>query len=461
VTTGRGDEDAARVGDPTELLRRLIRFDTTNPPGRERACVEWVEGLLSDAGLETRFVARDPGRPNLVARLEGDGRAPPLLLYGHVDVVPAEPDAWRHPPFEGVLEVGWVWGRGALDMKGGVAMILSAVLRAARAARDRGRRPAGDVLVAVLADEEGGGDHGARFLVEEHADLFAGVRWAIGEFGGFPLRLGGATFHPVQVAEKGVCWLEATVRGPGGHGSFPRRGGTMARLGRLLETLDAWEGIHRAGPAVRRMIEGMADSVDPPLDGPLRLLLDPGREKEALAGLGPEAILLEGVLHDTANPTVVRAGSKTNVVPGEARVRIDGRTLPGSGPDELVAALRVALSEAGLGEVELDVIRADAGAPASGEPDLALFPLLADLLREADPEARPVPFVLLGGTDGRFFSRIGIQTYGWLPLVLPADFDFLSTVHGPDERVPVAGLEFGARALRRLLEEYGEEEVGE
>ncbi len=179
---------------PAEMLRRLIQFDTTNPPGREAACVGYINDLLTAAGFETTLLARDPERPNLVARLAGEGNAPPLLLYGHVDVVTTAGQVWQHPPFEGRLVDGYVWGRGALDMKGGVAMLLSAFLRA----RAEGLRPSGDVVLAILCDEEADGDHGARFMVERHAGLFDGVRYAIGEFGGFTMPVGGRTFYPIQ-----------------------------------------------------------------------------------------------------------------------------------------------------------------------------------------------------------------------------------------------------------------------
>jgi acetylornithine deacetylase/succinyl-diaminopimelate desuccinylase-like protein len=425
------------------VCQRLVQFDTTNPPGRERACVEWIERYLEAHGLEPRRIARNRERPNLVARWPGAGRAPPLLLYGHVDVVPVDRDAWRHPPFEGVIRDGWLWGRGTLDMKGGVAMLLAAVARA----RERGVVPEGDILLAVVVDEEAGGDDGARFLTETCPGLFNGVRWAVGEFGGFPLHLGGQRFYPVQVAEKGLCWMEARVKGRGGHGSFPRRGGTMAALARLLEALDRRNPPHRVTPGARRMVEAMAERADPPLDATLEALLDPERMEETARALGPAGTLFQGALQNTANATVVRSGDKTNVVPGEARVKIDGRPLPSVSRDEMLAEIRAAVGR----EVELEVLRHEPGTAAA---DLGLLPLLEGLLREADPHARPFPLVLLGGTDARFFSRLGIQTYGFLPLDLPEDFAFLETIHAPDERVPVDALEFGTEILVRLLERY-------
>ena len=202
------------------MLQQLIRFNTTNPPGNERGCIEWIDGGLRDGGYETKILARDPERPNLLARLKGRDEAPSLLLQGHVDVTPVEGQSWQHPPFEGKNVDGWVWGRGALDMKGGIAMMLAAFLKA----KAEGLTPPGDILLLVLSDEEAGGDYGAKYLVEEYAGLFAGVRYALGEFGGFPLYVGRRRFYPIQVAEKQRCFLRAVVRGPGGHGALPMHG---------------------------------------------------------------------------------------------------------------------------------------------------------------------------------------------------------------------------------------------
>jgi len=220
---------------PAQLLQELIRFDTTNPPGAERACIEHLRRLLVGAGVSCRVLGEDPGRPNLVARLPGRGEAPPLLLQGHVDVVTTAKQAWTHPPFSGELVDGFVWGRGALDMKGGVAMMVSTLLRCAA----EGRPPAGDLVLACLADEEAGGALGAKYLVDHHPELFESVRHGIGEGGGATQHVGGRPFYPIMVAEKRACRLRATVRGPGGHASRSHRGGTMARLAAMLTALDA------------------------------------------------------------------------------------------------------------------------------------------------------------------------------------------------------------------------------
>ena len=423
---------------PAELLQRLIRFDTTNPPGAERECVEWIASLLRAAGIEPTLVARDPDRPTLVARLSGRGSAPAFLMQGHVDVVPAEGE-WSHHPFAGDIAQGYVWGRGALDMKGGVAMMVAAFLRTAIA----GEQPAGDVVLCVLGDEESGGDLGARFVVDEHAELFAGVRYAIGEFGGFSLDLAGRRFYPMMVAEKQLCIVRATLRGPAGHGSLPVRHGAMARLGRLLHALDRRLPVH-VTPVARAMVEDIADALPAPAALPLRGLLRPRVTDLLLDRLGDRVAMFDPLLHNTASATIVRGGQSANVIPGEVSVDIDCRLLPGQTPADVFAELRAVAGA----DLELEVLRHDPGPPAA---DMTFFPVLGGVLKELDDTAHPVPLLLPAVTDARFFARLGIQTYGFLPMQLPADLRFTELVHAEDERIPVAALEFGTTAIHRVL----------
>jgi acetylornithine deacetylase/succinyl-diaminopimelate desuccinylase-like protein len=429
---------------PDELLQQLIRFNTTNPPGNERGCVEWVDELLREGGYETEILAKDPERPNLLARLEGRDDAPSLLLQGHVDVVPVEGQSWQHPPFEGKNVDGWVWGRGALDMKGGVAMMLAAFLRA----KAEGLTPPGDVLLLVLSDEESGGDYGAKYLVEEHAGLFDGVRYALGEFGGFSLYVGRRRFYPIQVAEKQLCFLKAVVRGPGGHGALPMRGGAMAKLARLLKRLDRRRLPVHVTPVARRFIEKMAASSPFPTSTLLRGLLDPRLTDRMLDVLRSKGQVFDPVLHNTVNATIVRGGEKINVIPSEVMVELDGRLLPGYTPADAIAELSRLVGE----DVEFEVIRHD---PCPSEPDMSLFDTLAGILREADPYGIPVPLLFPAITDARFFSRLGIQTYGFLPMKLPAGFNFNRTVHASDERIPAEALTFGADAIYKVLQRFG------
>ena len=425
-----------------ELLRELIRFDTTNPPGNEEACVELVRAQLEDAGCETQTYTSQPGRPNLVSRLAG-GPAPPLLLQGHVDVVTTVGQRWTHPPFDAVLEDGFVWGRGALDMKAGVAMLVHAFLRAKREGVDL----PGDLVLCVLSDEEHGGDHGARFLVEDHPELFEGMRYALGEFGGFTLHAGGRRFYPIQVAEKQICWLKATVRGPGGHGAMINRHGTLARLGKLLTDLDRKRLPVHVTPVVRESIERIAAELPRPQAAVMRSLLKPRMTDGALRMLGAQGSRFEPMLRNTVNATIVRGGAKINVVPSEIELELDGRALPGMSPEQLIAELQEAVGR----DVEVELVRHD---PGPAEPDLGLFETLAGVIRELDPEGIPIPLLQIGVTDGRFFSRAGVQTYGFVPMRLPKDFEFAKLIHAADERIPVDALEFGAEAVWRAIQRF-------
>lgn len=431
---------------PVELLQNLIRFDTTNPPGNEVECIKYVNELLNQAGFQTTLLAKTANRPNLITRLKGQGTAPPLLLYGHVDVVTTANQTWTYPPFEGKISDGWLWGRGALDMKSGIAMMLSAMLRA----RAENLTPAGDIVLALVCDEETVGDNGASFLVEKHAEHFQGIRYALGEFGGFTLYMGKKRFYAIQVAEKQVCWMKARVRGEGGHGSMPVRGGAMAKLARLLTQLDQHPLPVHITPAAREMIETMASALPFVSGYVLRRLLNPRLTNGVLRLLGESGKTLEPLFRHTVAATIVRGSEKTNVIPTEIELEIDGRLLPGYSPEDLMAELRNVIGN----EVELELVLYHR---CPGEPDMGLFDLLSSILRECDPEGVPLPLLLPATTDAKFFSRLGIQTYGFTPMVLPEDFNFTKTIHSADERIPIEALDFGTEAIYKVLQRFGNE----
>jgi len=434
---------------PAEILQQLIRFDTTNPPGNEAECIAYINYLLTEVGFETNILARDPLRSNLVARLAGQGNAPPLLLYGHIDVVTTENQQWQHPPFEGIEADGYIWGRGALDMKGGVAMMLAAFLRA----KAENLHLAGDVILTVVSDEEDGGDYGAKYLVENHADLFKNVRYALGEFGGSTTYIGGRKFYPIMVAEKRGCHVQAIMRGPGGHGSLPLHGGAMARLGKLLLQLDTQRLPVHITPVTRQMVETVATNLPDPINSVLLRLLDPAQTDDILDSLGSYGAFFDPILHNTVNATIVHGGEKSNVIPSKIVLEMDGRILPGYNADDLLAELHQLTSD----DIELDVRPADPvpTEAAVAEPDMGLFDTLSNILREADPGGIPMPYMLPAVTDGRFFSQLGIQTYGFLPMNLSEGFDFSRTIHAADERIPLEAMDFGTNAIYEALQRFG------
>jgi acetylornithine deacetylase/succinyl-diaminopimelate desuccinylase-like protein len=430
--------------DPVALLRALLRFDTSNPPGNERACLEFVASLLRDRGVEPLLVARDPERPNLIARLSGRGDAPPLLLYGHIDVVPARADEWTHPPFAGELVDGEVWGRGALDMKGGVAMVVAAFLRAATEPLE----PAGDLVLALACDEETGSELGARYLVDVHPEQFSGVRYALSEIGGFTEWVGGRPLYPIQVTEKQRCLVRATIRGQGGHPSTVVRNTAAEKLGRLLTVLSKRRLPVHFAPVVREMLDAMAGALPLYQRVALRPLTVPALTDRLLDLFGKDAESLDPLLHNTATPTVIRGGESTNVIPTEITVDLDGRVLPGQTTHDLVLELEALAS----GLAEFEIVREEPAVPA--EPDLTLYPMLAEIIREREPEGTPMATLIPGYTDARHFARLGIQTYGFLPMRLPPDIS-TALIHAPNERVPAQAIEFGAECVFEAIRRYG------
>ena len=437
----------ARSAKPhvADLLQRLVRYDTTNPPGNERECAAYCRDVLTDAGIAAELVGDDPNRVNVVSRLRGRGDAPPLLLYGHLDVVPTAAQPWDVPPFEGRLQDGYIWGRGALDMKGGVAMMMDAFMRAHHENADL----PGDVILALVSDEEAGGNTGAAWLVRECPELFDGVRYAMGEFGGFSKTYRGRKFYMVQVAEKQGCRVQATARGPGGHGSLVHHDTAPTRMAQFLVKLDKKPLPFHVHPVTRMMIEAIGARL-PKLDGAfLQLLLNPRWTGRILRRMGPAGRELEPLFRHTANATIINGGEKANVIPSEVAVNLDCRMLPGYDAEDLLGELQDIAGP----NIELEAVNFQ---PKPWILNLGLFDTLASIISEQDPESVSVPMLMPAGTDGRHFATLGIQTYGWMPLNLPADFDFLKTIHAANERVPVSALEFGAEALYRLLLRFHE-----
>ncbi len=435
-----------QIPDPAALLQALIRFDTSNPPGQERACIEFIRDLVQGVGVEPTLVGADPERPNLVARVKGRGEAPGLLLHGHVDVVGANPAEWVYPPFGGDLVDGEVWGRGALDMKGGVAMMLWAFLGLAAS----GERPPGDVVFAALADEEAGSMLGASHLVERHPSLLDGVRFAIGEGGGFRINIGGVEFFPVHVAEKRGCYIEASIRGRGGHASQAVRDEVMGRLGRTLHALDSRRAPVHMTPLARTMFQAMEAEL-PNDEGAFAAAALAGRvEQDTFDLTGAHAPMFNAIVRNTATPTMVRSGEAYNVAPTEAFVTLDGRLLPGFGAAELQREIQVLVGD----DAEIRAWDAEPEPPA---PDISLLPAVSEAVTAHYPGATPVPFLFPAGTDARFFARLGIQTYGCLPARAPATVTggFFDSIHAPDERVSVDDLRAGAHMVADLLPRLG------
>jgi acetylornithine deacetylase/succinyl-diaminopimelate desuccinylase-like protein len=422
-----------------ELCRALIRFDTTNTgepdtTAGERPAAEWVAERLAEVGIEAQLREPAPGRTSLVARLPGtDPGRGALLVHGHLDVVPADPAEWSVPPFAGELRDGYLWGRGAVDMKDFDAVVLAVVRGWART----GYRPPRDIVLAFTADEEAGGGLGAHILVQRDRELLDGCTEAIGEVGGYSVTLAGdRRLYLLQIAEKGIEWLRLTATGRPGHGSMLHDDNAVTLLAEAVTRVGRHRFPVEITPPVRELLARLAEA--------LEVELDPDDPEPVLAKLGPVARILGATIRNTANPTRLQAGYKENVIPGRASATIDCRSLPGRS-EQLLATVRELVGP-GIG---IEVMQRQPAVATSFDGPLVAAMVAA--LRAEDPGAHPVPYMISGGTDAKAFAKLGIRCFGFSPLRLPADLDFASLFHGVDERVPVEGLRFGVRVLDRFL----------
>ncbi|MGR6964238.1 M20/M25/M40 family metallo-hydrolase [Geodermatophilus sp. URMC 61] len=434
------ETDLSRAqGEVAELLSDLIRIDTTNTgdtaTGKgERTAAEWVAGKLGEVGIPSVIHESERGRASLVARIEGqDGSRPALLVHGHLDVVPADPAEWSVHPFSGEVRDGYVWGRGAVDMKDMDAMTLALVRDWART----GVRPPRDVVLAFVADEEAGGRLGARYLVEEHPDLFEGCTEAISEVGGFSITVrDDLRLYLVQTAEKGLAWMRLTAGGRPGHGSFVHDDNAVTRLCAAVARLGSTRLPTTLTPPMRQFLAAVEDAYG--------IEIDPDEPEQALARLGSISRMIGAALRNTVNPTMLEAGYKANVIPGTASATVDGRFLYGQ-EEEFERQLAGLVGEG----VQREWLVHDQAVETTF--DGPLVGAMVAALEAEDDGARAVPFTMSGGTDAKSFERLGMRCFGFSPLRLPPDLDFASLFHGIDERVPVESLRFGVRVLDRFL----------
>lgn len=429
--------DQQALDEVVRFTSDLIRIDTTNRGGgdcRERPAAEYAAEQLAGAGLEPVLLERTEGRTNVVARVEGsDPSADALLLHGHLDVVPAQADDWSGHPFSGEIRDGVVWGRGAVDMKNMDAMILAVVRQWAR----EGVRPRRDVVVAFTADEEDSARDGSGFLADEHPGLFEGCTEGVSESGAFTFHDGnGRQLYPIAAGERGTGWLKLTARGRAGHGSKVNAENAVTRLAAAVTRIGEHEWPLRPTPTVRAALTELAAlyGIDGGLDD-VDALLDK---------LGPAAKLVEATVRNSANPTMLDAGYKVNVIPGEAVAYVDGRYLPG-GEDEF----RATLDRLTGPDVDWEFHHREVALQAP--VDSPTYARMRAAVEEFAPEGHVVPYCMSGGTDAKQFSRLGITGYGFTPLKLPEGYDYQAMFHGVDERVPVEALHFGVRVLDRFL----------
>ncbi len=425
--------------EAVELCRDLIRFASVNDgTGRgkgEREAAEYVAEKLTDVGLQPEVFESATNRTSVVARFEGEDRTrPALLIHGHLDVVPAEPKQWTYDPFAGEIADGALWGRGAIDMLDMDAMTLAVV-------RDRlrtGRKPARDIVLAFVADEEAGGVFGAQWLVRNQPQLFEGCTEAISEVGGFSLSVNDdLRLYLIETAQKGMAWMRLTANGTAGHGSMISTDNAVTNLCEAVARLGAHEFPVHATKTVRAFLDEIG--------GAFGIELDPDDLAATVAKLGPLARIVGATLRNTANPTMLDAGYKHNVIPGSASAMVDGRFLPGFADD-----WERELDEVLGPDIVREYVQYDIALETEFEG--ALVEAMSRVLTAEDPGARTIPYMLSGGTDAKSFSRLGIRCFGFSPLRLPAGLDFSGMFHGVDERVPLESLRFGVRVLDRFLD---------
>ncbi|RWZ51787.1 M20/M25/M40 family metallo-hydrolase [Labedella phragmitis] len=426
--------------ETVRVARDLIRFDTTNyGEGKakpETEAAEYVAAYLRDLGLEPELIDSEPGRTSVVARVTGsDAAKPALVVHGHLDVVPADPRNWSVDPFAGEIRDGMLWGRGAVDMKNMDAMILTAVGDLLRG----GRRPERDLVLAFFADEENGGVYGSQHIVKTRQELFDGATEAISEVGGYSITLGGKRAYLMQTAEKSLVWIRLRARGVAAHGSRVIEDNAVTKLAVAVAAIGRTEWPIRLTETTSALIGELAGilGVDPETTGP----------DEIAIATGTASGFIRASLRTTSNPTLLDAGYKHNVIPDEATALVDIRTLPGE-EDDVLDTVRSIVGE----DVEIEIVQQDIGleTPFAGP----LIDAAVATLREHDPEASVLPYMLSGGTDNKALSRLGITGYGFAPLRLPEDVDFPAMFHGVDERVPLESLVFGRRVLEDLFTTY-------
>ncbi|MEO1272571.1 MAG: M20/M25/M40 family metallo-hydrolase, partial [Myxococcota bacterium] len=424
-----------------ELLQAMLQIDTRNPPGNEKPAAEFVAKHLREVGLEPRFFEGQTHRTNVICRIEGTGERGPLLLTGHLDVVPVDEDRWDHDPFGGVIKDGYLYGRGAIDMKNHVVACLVMMQLLAR----KGIRPRRDVIFAAVADEEEGCRWGSRYLVEQHPSEVR-ADWMIGEVGGFTQYINGMCYYPIMIAERGRVLVRMTARGEPGHGSMPHQAMAMTRLGEALARLGKTRLPQHNTVVMERFLKILGETQAAPAKWVLPQLLN-----QRLSGVLLERVLppdlaksLGCLLANTAAPTVLSGGHKFNVIPSEVSCLLDGRILPGQTPGDLVRELRDLLGEG----LEFEVVEAFHGLEQPN-PESELYDFITGALRKHDPSGIPLPYLLSGFTDAQFFSRLGARCYGFAPLRFPEHHNvrFSELFHGHNERIYIEGYRWGLRVL--------------
>ena len=427
-------------------LRALLRLDTRNPPGNEILAAEHLHALFEAEGISGEIVGPSKDRGTFIARLTGDGSAPPLLLMSHIDVVAVEPEKWTHDPFSGDIADGFIYGRGALDMKHMVTMEAMTMLLLKRAAVRLKR----DVIFMAAADEECGGHQGAGWVVKHHPELIR-AEYALNEGGGSGFVVAGRRYYPVQTAEKGTVRFRIRTRGRPGHGSVPHNDNAILKLAAILAKLTPELLPVHFTNTMRGYIAGIAATQPSDIAQALQAVLADEKTADAAIDRLPleEALKqrIHAMLRNTVTPTILKAGSQINVIPSEAEASVDGRNLPGWTPEMFLEELRSVLNN------EAEIALLNPSPPLEADLQSPLFNTIKDVLKEQDPEATAVPFLLTGGTDAKHVTKLGTKVYGFIPGLYAGEGES-RRVHSHDERISVRSLQWGVRVLYEVVERF-------
>ena len=420
------------------LCQEMIRIPSVNHgegQGDEKAMAEYVASKLAEVGIKSELIETAPNRVNVVAKVEGaDQSRPGLVLHGHIDVVPVNAADWSVDPFSGVIKDGFIWGRGAVDMKDMDAMILATV----RMWQRIGYKPPRNILLVFFADEEAGSNYGSRWLVKHRPEIFDGYSEAVSEVGGFSVTITGEhRLYLIEAAQKGIQWMKLTAKGTAGHGSFINRNNAVTKVADAVARIGAYEWPQLETKTSNVFFRKIAE-----LTGNK---YDPKNVKPLLHHLGDAVKMLGATISNTANPTMLEAGYKVNVIPQSASAMVDGRFLPGH-ENQLQETIKKLAGD----EIEIEILTRDIAL----EVEFAgpLVKAMCDAISGEDSAGIPVPYLMSGGTDNKALHDLGIVGYGFSPLKLPKDLDFFALFHGVDERVPIDGLKFGVRVLYEFLE---------
>jgi len=437
----------------TALLSDLIRINTTNPPGNETPAAKYLAETLEKEGFKCEVLESAPGRGNVITRLNGTGEKPSLLLLSHLDVVAANPKEWSVDPFSGLVKDGFVWGRGALDMKSMTAMEVMVM----KLLKRNNVKLKGDVILAATADEEKGGEAGAGWLVRNHLEKVR-ADYVINEGGGEAVPINGKNVFTIQTAEKGILWFKVKAKGRPGHGSVPGAAdNAILRMNRVVERLGNYRAPMFLTPTVEQFLAVIAEESAEARQALTLLLQNPAVGDEILDMFAQKdkatAERFRAMLRMTITPTIIHGGVKENIIPSECETVFDCRILPGQSTTETLNRIKELLKDADFEKLEFEIIQANE--PSESPTNTPLYRLMVETLKEFEPNCAVAPILLTGGTDSRYFRSIGATCYGFQPFLPDLPYgEVWKMVHGIDERISIKNLVFGASVLYNVVEKF-------